>query len=1221
MFWNIFNLLFLSAKSKFRMNASRTYLCVFIYILTLTVFQPDLSCAACSRELNCVNGYCDSLTEECVCYDGWQGENCDHCGGRARLVETSGHILESPANYKTSHKCSWLIDSQRNNTPIHLELEEFATECGWDHLFIYDGDSIHSPLVAALSGPVRYDTTDIRHQFTLTSGFAYLYFYSDAAYSLDGFNISYSIGDCRDRNCSGNGICNTEAYQCQCFEGWTGEGCNIPTCPNDCGTSGNCVAGQCICNQGFYGRDCGTEETEGLWEVREESTVFSRASAASVMIADELWLIGGYDFIKESSMPVFKYNFTSGISVHVPVTSESGNLPQPRYGHSAALYEDVIIIYGGSLIDGPVSSELWFFNITSLSWVQKDSSGSKSMEGHTAHMVNGSMLVFFGYNPTYGYVGWVQQYNISSNSWSILDVTGFPVLGSYGHASVYSEDLGQVFVYGGYPFVRIKSFTQDPFYVFDVHQLKWTILPSPGRPRFLHSAVIEGSRIYVFGGNSHTDSNEYRGAKCYTDSFIVYNIDCKEWYEEEVSSGLKEEVSRYGHQAAWYNDMMWTFGGFNGVILNSVNTYTPVNCSLVTNETNCELAGNGPTCMWDLSASECLQINLNETIQHNASFLECDPTDSLFNCSTADSCITCIEKQGCGWCDDQCSSSCTNESQIYTCGAGTCPFHVDCHDCNREPECRWVSQGCSEIGNPDLPKGCVTPCASQTGCSDCTSSSGCMWCESQNRCIDSQTYMSSFPFGTCLAWVTSQDSCNNIKCSDYHTCELCHEDPACGWCDQGDGTGLGTCMGGSNAGPLNVSAAGSELDFEQCPASDWYFTECPSCQCNGHSICVDGENCSNCSDFTTGEECDSCLLGYHGIPLNGANCSRCECNGHSEYCDQNAVSSKCYCDTKGVLGDQCDRCDELRGYKGNPTINTCFYELLMNFKYTFQLDDTSGENLTKINLYVQPSVQNRDIEFILNVNEPVNFTISYTTTTVEEEQIIVNDTYVDDVYRYRFSRYTYDFRNEVNTTFLFYLSDFTHPFTFRVTVMSAPLISMGLIVLLATSPIWIFVICGIILKFYLWIRTAILIPRQREVEMAVMASRPFASIFVELVNNAPPDLIPTTKSKPTNAVGVAIEPLKDSKVALTTIIMQLPYAEGQVPTGQSRVTLATALVNQKGKKQEVRVVPEINEPTSPRMSDASTREATPNGRPNTARDIEVSCDDTCNHGYDNPAMV
>lgn len=64
--------------------------------------------------------------------------------------------------------------------------------------------------------------------------------------------------------------------------------------------------------------------------------------------------------------------------------------------------------------------------------------------------------------------------------------------------------------------------------------------------------------------------------------------------------------------------------------------------------------------------------------------------------------------------------------------------------------------------------------------------------------------------------------------------------------------------------------------------------------------------------------------------------------------------------------------------------------------------------------------------------------------TVEEEQIIVNDTYVDDVYRYRFSRYTYDFRNEVNTTFLFYLSDFTHPFTFRVSSLFTFHISLWL---------------------------------------------------------------------------------------------------------------------------------------------------------------------------------
>lgn len=59
-------------------------------------------------------------------------------------------------------KCSWLIDArdhdkyalsssatQETKPPsIRLHLEEFATECGWDHLYVYDGDSVESPLLA-----------------------------------------------------------------------------------------------------------------------------------------------------------------------------------------------------------------------------------------------------------------------------------------------------------------------------------------------------------------------------------------------------------------------------------------------------------------------------------------------------------------------------------------------------------------------------------------------------------------------------------------------------------------------------------------------------------------------------------------------------------------------------------------------------------------------------------------------------------------------------------------------------------------------------------------------------------------------------------------------------------------------------------------------------------------------------------------------------------------
>lgn len=114
----------------------------------------------------------------------------------ARLTDLHGYITDGAGNYSVGVKCSWLIDArirapnqqqQQHNRPhsnaadaavlskagsgaaepttivstavasvesevkqpiIRLHLEEFATECGWDHLYVYDGDSVNSPLLA-----------------------------------------------------------------------------------------------------------------------------------------------------------------------------------------------------------------------------------------------------------------------------------------------------------------------------------------------------------------------------------------------------------------------------------------------------------------------------------------------------------------------------------------------------------------------------------------------------------------------------------------------------------------------------------------------------------------------------------------------------------------------------------------------------------------------------------------------------------------------------------------------------------------------------------------------------------------------------------------------------------------------------------------------------------------------------------------------------------------
>lgn len=117
-----------------------------------------------------------------------------------RLSEPMGHIHDGVGNYTADVKCSWLIESSPNFT-IRMHVEQFATECGWDHLYIYDGDSVEAPLLAVFSGLMHKDGYHVRRvpEVIARSGSALLHFYSDVAYNMSGFNITYKINACPSR--------------------------------------------------------------------------------------------------------------------------------------------------------------------------------------------------------------------------------------------------------------------------------------------------------------------------------------------------------------------------------------------------------------------------------------------------------------------------------------------------------------------------------------------------------------------------------------------------------------------------------------------------------------------------------------------------------------------------------------------------------------------------------------------------------------------------------------------------------------------------------------------------------------------------------------------------------------------------------------------------------------------------------------------------------------
>ncbi|MEE6526033.1 hypothetical protein FKM82_026413, partial [Ascaphus truei] len=139
-------------------------------------------------------------------------------------------------------------------------------------------------------------------------------------------------------------------------------------------------------------------------------------------------------------------------------------------------------MYGGKIdTTGNVTNQLWVFHIQNQSWVQilPKAKDQYAVVGHSAHTVtlkDGSVviLIFFGHCPLYGYISNIQQYNIETNNWEILQTNGALVQGGYGHSSVYDEKTGSIYIHGGYKaFTANKYRIADDLYKYEVETHMW----------------------------------------------------------------------------------------------------------------------------------------------------------------------------------------------------------------------------------------------------------------------------------------------------------------------------------------------------------------------------------------------------------------------------------------------------------------------------------------------------------------------------------------------------------------------------------------------------------------------------------------------------------------------------------------------------------------------------------------------------------------------------
>ncbi|CAL1529163.1 unnamed protein product [Lymnaea stagnalis] len=259
----------------------------------------------CQSACTCIRSntnYCNSLTGQCVCNNGWTGTDCsqryDPCMSNpcssnavchsqnlsfsclspvssctANLNAQSGYITspQYPRNYLDYGSCTWTITGP-DNTVVSLSFLTFDLEttstCAYDDVTVYDGLSSTSRVIG------KYCGSRVSGLLRSTSNTMRVTFKSDLSVTKKGFLASYTTHSCPSfkfgLTCSAACTCvqtntifcdNTNGL-CVCKPGWTGANCSEDV--NEClspGVSSKCPLNSicqntpgnytCICRPGF----------------------------------------------------------------------------------------------------------------------------------------------------------------------------------------------------------------------------------------------------------------------------------------------------------------------------------------------------------------------------------------------------------------------------------------------------------------------------------------------------------------------------------------------------------------------------------------------------------------------------------------------------------------------------------------------------------------------------------------------------------------------------------------------------------------------------------------------------------------------------------------------------------------------------------------------------------------------------------------------------------
>ena len=210
----------------------------------------------------------------------------------------------------------------------------------------------------------------------------------------------------------------------------------------------------------------------------------------------------------------------------------NGSAPPAVSGHTLVSIDNMVYLFGGedstaeaknrtANTRGDILNDLWAFNKNNNTWYEKSTSNPPPARNHhTAVALDGKMYVHGGVTEN-GTTSDMWEYDPTTNKWTEIETPTVPYPKIH-QGAVAAE--GQFYVIGG--LVKNEEYDYESSYgstwAFNPNDKTWTKKATLSSFRYGHSTFVNGSKIYVTGGQ--------QGDELFNDMW-VYDIATDEWSE------------------------------------------------------------------------------------------------------------------------------------------------------------------------------------------------------------------------------------------------------------------------------------------------------------------------------------------------------------------------------------------------------------------------------------------------------------------------------------------------------------------------------------------------------------------------------------------------------------------------------------------------------------------------------------------------------------------